>query len=437
MRTTSIFKKLLDVNGLVVVNVEFKDPLWGEPYLLITVRVAKWRQGRCGKCGRRFKHYDVIHEARQWRSLDMGATKVILEMAETERGYCSHCDGIIVAAVPWARHNSRFTKAFEDQTAWLATRASRSVVSQLQRISWNTVGPVTQRVYDELKAKAPDPLDGLTRIGIDETSYKKGHKYITVVVNHEDGSLLWAAQGFGKEVLEPFFQLLGPERCAKIQCVTADGARWITECVKKYCPNAERCIDPFHVVSWATDALDKVRRGLWREALGSKPKQSGKKRGRPQNSDPPKEKKVGEDLQQAKYSLLKNPENLTSNQAVKLELVRVSSPTLYRAYQLKETLRIIFRLPFEEVVNALDAWLSWARRCRIAVFVELYFKIKRHYDAILATIRLGVSNARIEAINNKTKVAIRMAYGFRNVDNLIAYIMLACSSVKVCLPGRA
>ena len=120
-----------------------------------------------------------------------------------------------------------------------------------------------------------------------------------------------------------------------------------------------------------------------------------------------------------------------------MNLIAVNNPMLFRAYRLKESLRLLFKLPIDSVAQALDEWLSWARRCRIPDFVELYRKIKRHYNAILATMRHGVSNARIEAINNKTKVAIRMAYGFRNVNNLISYMMLACSPAIVTLPGRS
>ena len=98
------------------------------------------------------------------------------------------------------------------------------------------------------------------RIGIDETSYRKGHSYITTVVNHDTNTVIWADKGHGREVLEKFFQLLTPDQLASIEVVTGDGARWITDCVSEYCPKATRCLDPFHVVEWANDALDAVSR---------------------------------------------------------------------------------------------------------------------------------------------------------------------------------
>ena len=134
--------------------------------------------------------------------------------------------------------------------------------------------------------------------------------------------------------------------------------------------------------------------------------------------------------------MLKNPENLTKNQQTAMEMLIKSDNRLYRAYLLKESLRLIFRYSYNEAGAEIDKWLKWAQRCRIKEFVELGRKIKRHKAAILATIKIGLTNARIEAINNKIKVTIRMGYGFRNVDNLIALVRLKCSGDIVKLPGR-
>jgi transposase len=114
-----------------------------------------------------------------------------------------------------------------------------------------------------------------------------------------------------------------------------------------------------------------------------------------------------------------------------------TEPKLYRAYLLKESLRAVFKYSCDEAVKELDSWLKWAQRCRISEFVALGRKIKRHKLAILSTIKHGLSNARIEATNNKIKVTIRMGYGFRNIDNLIALVRLKCSGDIVTLPGRS
>ena len=109
-------------------------------------------------------------------------------------------------------------------------------------------------------------LTNLVNIGIDETSYKKGHKYITVIVNHDTNTVVWASEGHGKSVLQKFYRQLTKEQLASIKVVTGDGAKWITECVNNYTPDCARCVDSFHVVEWAMAALDEVRRDVWHDA---------------------------------------------------------------------------------------------------------------------------------------------------------------------------
>lgn len=119
-----------------------------------------------------------------------------------------------------------------------------------------------------------------------------------------------------------------------------------------------------------------------------------------------------------------------------MELLVKSNSKLNRAYLLKEHLRLVFRCDHEGAVEALGKWISWAQRCRIPEFVKLREKINRHKSAILSTIKNGLTNARIEAINNNIKVTIRMGYGYRNIDNLIAIVRLKCGGFDVVLPIR-
>ncbi len=174
--------------------------------------------------------------------------------------------GIHIAEVSWAYPDSRFTKEFDRMVAWLAKNLSKSATSELMRIDWKTVGRCVSRAINELELDRSKRLDGLVNIGIDETSYRKGYKYITVVINHDTNTVVWAAPGHGKFVLESFFRQLSPEQRASIRTVIVDGARWITDCVNEFIPKCERCIDLFHVAEWATDALNEVRREAWLEA---------------------------------------------------------------------------------------------------------------------------------------------------------------------------
>jgi transposase len=182
--------------------------------------------------------------------------------------------------VPWARHDSDYTYDFEMAVTWLTLHTTANDVAEYFRIGWHTVGSIAKRVQKALEEQQPNRFDDLEKIGIDETSYKKGHKYMTVIVDHKTGALIWAHKGHGKEVLTQFFEALTEEQRAKIKCVTADGARWIADCIKVFCPNAERCIDPFHVVAWANEALDEIRKQAIRQAKQDAPsgtKSSSKK----------------------------------------------------------------------------------------------------------------------------------------------------------------
>lgn len=427
MLNKRIIKNLLNVKHTIIDAVE----MTADNSLLVHVHPSKGHQCRCGICGKKSKFYDNGRGHRQWRSCDFNSTMVYLE-AEAPRVKCKD-HGVVTASVPWARHKSRFTYDFEQMVAWLSLNCSKKAVSQLLRISWNTIGPIISRIKASLDPNPNSRFDGLKRIGIDETSYRKGHKYMTVVVNHDTGKVIWVAKGHGKSVLTKFFELLTKEQRKSIEHVTADGARWIALCVEEYCPTAVRCIDPFHVVQWAMDAVDSVRREAWQKARKQAKNQEKRSPGRPRKDAPPKDEAASK-IKGSRYALGKAPENLTDNQKAKIEMIAKSDNRLYRSYLLKEKIRLIFQMDEVAGREELDAWIKWAQHCRIPEFVELQRKIRRHYDAIIETLRSGLSNARIEAVNNKIKLSIRMAYGFRNMDNMIDMIMLRCSDIKVQLP---
>ena len=405
--------------------------------IVVAVRPHKREMRRCPECGRRCAVYDRSGTPRSWRTLDLGTMMCFLEYG-MERVECPE-HGVLACRVPWARHGSWFTRGFEDQVAWLMTHCNRTVVAQLMRIDWKTVGPVCRRVADDLEAaRGGSRFDGLRRIGVDETSYKKGHKYMTVVVDHERNRVVWACEGHGKAQLNAFFDLLTDEQRAAIEVVTADGATWIADAVGARCPNAERVMDPFHVVSWATSALDELRKQAWREANAKAKAAPKRERGRPRAGEEANpEKKAAREIKGSRLSLLKNPEDLTDRQAASLDAVARSDKRLYRGYLLKEGLRDVYKAADAgEARERLESWLSWACRCRIPEFVGLSKKVRRRKDAIVRAVELGISNARIESMNNKIKLTIRMGYGFRNMDNLIALIMLRCSDLQPQLPGR-
>jgi len=428
-----LLKTLLNIKTTVIesIGIEGMGDAWNTR-LIVSVRPTKGRIHRCPECGKRCDYYDEGQGIRRWRSLDLGVIRVYLQ-ARAPRIICNE-HGVIVASVPWAHHASRFTHDFEEWVCWLALNTTKTVVSEICRIDYKTVGPVISRVQARLERGRPSRFDDLVNIGIDETSYKKGHKYLTVVVNHDTGTVVWAHKGHGKSVLTSFFKMLTEEQRESIEVVTGDGAGWITECVEQFCPNAKRLLDGFHIVAWATDELDRLRRRVTAEiAAGETSTKYG--RGRPKAGEV-RPIPASKAIKGARYSLLKNPENLSANQQLKLEMLAKENSQIYRGYLLKEKLRLLLKMTADAAEEELADWLWWASHCRIPEFVELSRKIRRHKDRILDTIASGYSNARVEAINNRIKVTIRMGYGFRNIDNLISLIMLRCSKLPLRLPGR-
>jgi transposase len=369
----------------------------------------------CGHCGRRAGRYDRGGGRRRWRALDAGATKVFIE-AEAWRVACRD-HGVVVAAVPWARHGAGHTRAFDDQVAWLVTHTSKTAVVALMRVAWRTVGAIADRVVAEAR-ELRDPFDGLERIGIDEISYRRGHKYLMVVVDHDTGRLVWAKAGHDRATLQEFFDELGPARAAKIRLISADAANWIGECATTACHNAVLCLDPFHIVGWATRALDVVRRWVWNTL---------RRMGHPD---------WARQLKNCRYALWKNPEDLTDRQANKLAWIAKHNHQLYRAYLLKEQLRLVFAHRGNEAIVMLDAWLGWARRCQIPAFVDLYHRIRKHYAGIVASVTHGLSNGLTESVNTKLRLITRMAYGFRSTHNLIALALLDRGGHCPPLPNR-
>jgi len=409
VRGTRVWARLLGLQRAVIEDVWIGD----EGEVVVAARPSWRERDRCGVCRRRSPGFDLGEGRRRWRALDLGTTLAFVE-ADAPRVSCRR-HGVVVCAVPWARHQARFTRAFEDQAAWLAVNTSKSAVAELMRIAWRTVGAICERVATEAQRDV-DLLNGLRRIGIDEISHRTGQRYLTVVVDHDSGRLVWAAAGRDRKTVEAFLDALGEERCKQLELVSCDMASWIAGPVADRLPDAVRCVDPFHVVQLATDALDEIRREVWNEA-----RRAG-------------HKTLATELKGARFALWKNPERLTERQAAKLADIQRTNKPLYRAYLLKEQLRQIYRLPAAAAIALLESWLAWARRCRLAPFVKLARTITDQRAGIVAAIEHGLSNARVEAINTQIRLITRRAFGFHSPDALIALTMLSLADLCPPLP---
>lgn len=430
MSCISVFRAIEKLPHTVVEDVAVTE--CGE--LVIAVRPQARQASRCGRCRRPSPRYDAGRR-RRWRTLDHATTMTYLE-ASAPRVRC-RTHGVVVCHVPWAAHGAGHTHAFDQQVAWLAVRNSKSTVSELMRVGWRTVGAILDRVHTQLQAvelaAGRDGLNGLRRIGIDEISYRRGQKFLTVVVDHDTKRLVWAQPGRDSLTLRRFFDALGAERSAQITHVSSDQATWIHAVLRERCPQAIACADAFHLVKWANQAVGIVRAAAWRAArAGGATRKNGIEQGRQRRDSTGAARELGH----AKYSLVKNPENLTPKQQLRLDWIAATHPMLWEAYRLKEGLRLLLKIPGINGVAALTEWIKTASTSPIPEFVHLARRIDVIRDRIENTLLHGLSNALVESTNTKIRLLTRIAYGFHGPAPLIAIAMLSLGHHRPTLPGR-
>lgn len=399
MRATSVLRVLLALQQTRVLGFDFDHE-----GLVVDV-APTWRVGRCSGCGGKVSGcYD--RRERRWRHLDLGGIKTHLRYT-ARRLACRRC-GVTVEDVPWAEAGSRFTLPMETHVAYHAQRTDRTTVVELLRVAWRTVGTIVRRFVRRHRERTGDPLEGLRIIGIDELSYRRHHEYVTTVVDHERGVVVWAGEGKSADTLNEFFKALGPERCKKLEAVTIDMSGAFIKAVSEASPQAQIIFDRFHVQRLAHQAVDEVRREEVRKAKAA---------------DKSK-------LKHTRWALQKNPWNLTSLQRGKLAELEQSNTPIYRAYLLKESLLgILDRRQINVAGRLLDEWLGWARASKLPPFVKLANTVDAHRDGILAYVRTRLNNGRIEGLNGKARVVTRRAFGFHSASALIAMLFLCCGGV--------
>jgi transposase len=412
VRVTKLLRGLLGLGHLVVIAGWALDG--GErPKLTVTVRLRTRRRARCGRCGQAGPLYDRGDGARRWRHVDVGFATCEIE-ADAPRVNCP-AHGPTVAEVPWARHGSRFSRAFEDLVVSDAIASNKLVASRRHEVSWRAVDGMCERVLAEALGRV-DLLDGLVAIAIDEVKYKKGQRYLTVVCDHFTGRVIWAAKGRNKDTVAAFFDALGEDRSRQLGFVSCDGAEWIRTVVARRAPEAVVCLDSFHVVSWATKALDEVRRAEWNHL---------RRNGRAATA---------KEFKGMRWLLLRNWENLAPGQKAAIRQLAQANTRSFRAWQLKEELREILSMPLAKAKTALESWLHYASRSKLDPFVKLA-KTIRHYRASLeAAIEWKLNNGISES-NNAAIGRIRSAArGFHDPQAFITMIMLDRSGLAPDLP---
>jgi transposase len=398
----SVWDEVLDTEHVSVIRTYVERwPRKGRPeekVLIVVVEPDADHRCRCPHCGRRGK--PVEKDVRRWRTLDVHGKRCFLE-SEVPRITCAE-HGKVTAAVPWARHDDHFSVPFEEHAAWLAAYMPWTRAATELRVTWEALAGIVSRVSADAASRR-DRLEGLRRIGIDEKSWGKGQgKYLTVVTDHEAGKIAWIAEGRCQETVEAFFAALGPERSGLLTHVSADGAEWIHGVVRDKAPRAEICLDAFHVVKWAGERLDELRRRLAAELRAA---------GREDQAAA---------LGNGMWALRKKPASLTPGQRGALAGIARDNKHLYKGYLIKEQLREAFRVKGEDGKKLLRGVIAWAARSRIPEMTRLAATLKHYRDLIYHTLDGGPSNGRAEALNAQLSALITRARGFRTAGSLIA-----------------
>lgn len=359
--------------------------------------------------------YDRRPVRSSWRHLDLAARQCLLMMARRRLRCPEH--GVTTEGVPFARPAARFTRDFEDLIAWLVTRADKTTVASFARIVWRTVGAICERISDEIRSDT-DYLAGLVDIGVDEISWRKHHKYLTMVTDHDTGKVVWGTSGKNAAAFAEFFTDLGADRTGQVEAITMDLGLAYQKTARERAPQAVICFDGFHVVQLATTALDEARRQVWQSARRYR------------------DKSIARLYKGARWALLKNPGDLTVAQTDTLNQMREDGGTLWQAYELKESLRAVFAgdLTDDEIEDMLDRWIDNAAASGIPAFEKTAATIAAHRAGITAALHRGLSNGRHEGRNNHARTILRRAYGFHSAEAAFSLLFLACGPVKLDLP---
>jgi len=410
MRATSFVRILIGIANLLVIQFHFEGSV-----LVAQVRPT-WRRPRCSNCKEIRPGYDKRDKETRWVHLSIGELRIVLAYAP-RRVNCPDC-GVRVEEVPWAEPDSRFTRPLEEMTGYLAQNASIKTVSALIGISWTTVRNIIARLV--ARKIDTDRLEELKRIGIDEFSFRKRHRYITIVVDHEKKRVVWAKAGKDSGTLGAFFDELGQERAAKLEVATIDMSAAFIKSLKEKAPNATMIFDRFHVHKLVSKAVDEVRTDIVRSLTD-------------------KDTEEAAAVKRSKFVLLKNPANLSTSEWIKLNLIEQLNEPLYRAYLLKESFAVIFdeALNVDAATRSLDQWLQEAERSELTPFIKVAATIQAHKTGILAYFKNRDSNGRTEGINNKIRSIARRAFGFHSAEALIGMVFLCCGGIVLNppLPG--
>lgn len=402
MRTTTVLNKLIGLQEVWVRDIR----VWPDEQQLWVCVVPRWRVSRCGRCGAKARRR---HDRawRCWRHLNVFGWRCELRYA-IWRVRCPTC-GVVTEKVPWAEHGSRFTEPFEQQVAWMAQHCDLTAAAEYFRISWSTVRNLLHRVV-ERRWPGERALDGLEVIGIDEISYRRHHKYLTVVVDHLSGRVVWAGKDRKVKTLLRFFRQLGPERAARLQAISADMWEPYLIALRRKAPQARIIFDRFHIVRHLNEAVDQVRRQMVDQLEGEARK----------------------DVKNTKFPLLRARHRRSRSDRRALEEQARSNRPLYRGMLLKDDFMDLYTYKREGWARRfLKGWLHRAMRSRLEPIKKVARMIRSHLDGVLGWVTWQISNGRLEGMNNRIRLLSHRSFGLHSAEALISLVYLCCGGLQL------
>lgn len=403
--STSFIYHAMGLQGYEYVHQKFEG---GSVILRVK---PKWRLLRCPACNSKQVTRRGLY-FRKLRSLPIGRKPIWL-LIEVPRVWCSACNCVRRISTGIAEYRRSYTRAFARYVIELTKVMTLKDVSLFLHIGWDCVKDILKR---NLARRFSRPkLRHVRYLAIDEISVRKGHRYLTLVMDLDSGAVLFVGDGKGAEALKPFWKLLRRSR-AKIQAVATDLSAAYIGSVLENLSEVPLVFDHFHVVKLMNETLTQIRRGLHHELKDVL------------------DKKV---LKGTRWILLKNPENLSPerDEAAKLrEALKLNEP-LATAYYMKEDLRQFWSQPDKETAQAvIDAWIERARTSGISHLIRMGNTVAGHKFGILNWYDHPISSGRMEGTNNKIKVLKRMAYGYRDME-FFKLRILAIHEAKYALTG--
>ncbi len=346
------------------------------------------------------------HTRKFIRDLNFANFTMLLQV-EQRKIRCGQCRKVRVEGLEFVDASARVTHRLAAYAAQLC-KAGLSVEAVARHLD---LDPKTVKAIDKAALEAEfgqTTYDGLKRLAIDEIAVKKGHNYMTVVLDYDTGRVVWMGKGRQNATIDAFFEAMPTEVREGIEAVAIDMWEPYINAVKRWCPQADIVFDLFHVVKAFNKVIDDIRNEEFRKAGGD----------------------LRELLKGSKYLFLKNWGNLKRDGRVQLDEILALNARLNTVYWLKDLLAHIWDYYYPGwAMKMLAEWCEVARQDGHPALVKFAKMLERHQYGIISHCKHQIHTSKLEGVNNKIKVVKRIAYGFHDLE----YFAL---KVKQALPGR-